>query len=47
VSHVYQCPRCELRFGSKSELEDHIADDHYVEEVQEAPEDTTGWPPGG
>src|SRR3954452_19909080 len=26
--HIRQCPRCELRFTSSSELEDHLANDH-------------------
>ena len=25
---IYQCPRCELRFTSSSEMESHLADDH-------------------
>jgi hypothetical protein len=28
VTEVRQCPYCELRFGSRNELEDHIARDH-------------------
>lgn len=27
-THIRQCPRCELRFTSSSELEDHLANDH-------------------
>jgi hypothetical protein len=26
--HIRQCPRCELRFTSSSELEDHLSNDH-------------------
>ena len=25
---VYQCPRCELRFGFTSELNGHLTDEH-------------------
>src|SRR5262249_17403322 len=25
---IHQCPQCELRFTSRSELEHHLADDH-------------------
>ena len=25
---VHQCPRCELRFLSRNELEDHLRDEH-------------------
>jgi hypothetical protein len=28
VTDVHQCPYCELRFGSRNELEDHISRDH-------------------
>jgi hypothetical protein len=28
VTYVHQCPYCELRFGSRNELEDHVAQDH-------------------
>jgi hypothetical protein len=28
VIDVHQCPYCELRFGSRNELQDHIASDH-------------------
>lgn len=30
---VRQCPRCELRFADESELEDHLAADHGVENL--------------
>jgi Flp pilus assembly protein TadB len=26
--HIRQCPRCELRFTSSSELQDHLTNDH-------------------
>ena len=26
--HVMQCPRCEVRFASASELNDHLSKDH-------------------
>jgi hypothetical protein len=25
---IYQCPDCELKFGSNSELDEHIAEEH-------------------
>jgi hypothetical protein len=25
---VHQCPRCELRFASRPELEDHLREEH-------------------
>jgi len=28
VSDVYQCPYCELRFLSRNELVDHVAEAH-------------------
>ncbi|MGH9214746.1 MAG: C2H2-type zinc finger protein [Acidimicrobiales bacterium] len=28
VTNVHQCPYCELRFGSRNELQDHVACDH-------------------
>ena len=28
MMHIRQCPRCELRFTSSSELEDHLTNDH-------------------
>jgi hypothetical protein len=28
VTDVHQCPYCELRFVSRTELEDHVALDH-------------------
>jgi hypothetical protein len=28
MTEVHQCPYCELRFGSRNELEDHISRDH-------------------
>src|SRR3954447_17825413 len=27
--HIRQCPRCELRFTSSSELEYHLSNDHH------------------
>lgn len=27
--HIRQCPRCELRFTSIGELEDHLSTDHH------------------
>jgi hypothetical protein len=29
LTHIRQCPRCELRFTSSSELEYHLANDHH------------------
>ena len=31
MSDVRQCPRCELRFTSESELKSHLMDDHDVD----------------
>ncbi|HKA83518.1 MAG TPA: hypothetical protein VKD21_06630 [Acidimicrobiales bacterium] len=28
MTDVHQCPYCELRFGTRNELEDHVACDH-------------------
>jgi hypothetical protein len=28
LTHIHQCPRCELRFTSTSELEYHLSNDH-------------------
>jgi hypothetical protein len=28
LTHIHQCPRCELKFTSTSELEDHLSNDH-------------------
>ncbi len=28
LMHIRQCPRCELRFTSSSELDDHLINDH-------------------
>ncbi len=28
MNNVLQCPRCEVRFPSPSELNDHLASDH-------------------
>lgn len=28
LTHIHQCPRCELRFTSSSELEYHLSNDH-------------------
>lgn len=33
MQHVYQCPRCELRFGLPTELRDHLDLDHPHFEV--------------
>ena len=30
MSDVHQCPRCELRFTSRNELDDHMAVEHPV-----------------
>lgn len=35
---VYQCPRCELRFSSKSELDMHRNFDHPSKEPEPPPE---------
>jgi len=29
LTHIHQCPRCELRFTSTSELEYHLSNDHH------------------
>lgn len=29
---IHQCPRCELRFISRSELEDHLSEAHLTQE---------------
>ena len=31
-----QCPKCELRFGSQWELDDHLATDHEDPETPES-----------
>jgi hypothetical protein len=31
---VHQCPRCELRFLSRPELEDHMREEHPSEEEE-------------
>jgi hypothetical protein len=37
--NAIQCPRCELRFPTRSELEDHLAVDHRSERAERrAPE---------
>jgi hypothetical protein len=28
TTDVHQCPRCELRFVTRTELEDHLAQEH-------------------
>jgi hypothetical protein len=28
---IHQCPRCDLRFESRAELEDHLSAEHPVE----------------
>ncbi len=28
LSHVHQCPRCELRYRNEHELRAHLAEDH-------------------
>lgn len=38
MSPVYQCPNCELRFVTKSELDMHRRLDHPSEETEKAPE---------
>jgi hypothetical protein len=40
MSDVLQCPLCELRFSTRSELEQHQALDHRWED-EEAPESAT------
>ncbi|HLF40896.1 MAG TPA: hypothetical protein VI854_05400 [Acidimicrobiia bacterium] len=35
---VYQCPSCELRFSSKSELDMHRSFDHKSREPEKPPE---------
>jgi hypothetical protein len=40
VTEVHHCPYCELRFGSRNELQDHIALDH----PREVDDDTTPRP---
>ncbi|MGI8574566.1 MAG: hypothetical protein ACR2MA_04320 [Egibacteraceae bacterium] len=27
---IHQCPRCELRYSSESEMKSHLVDDHHV-----------------
>ena len=46
---IHQCPQCELRFTSRSELEHHLADDHRpraanVSDPMTAPEPATQQP---
>jgi hypothetical protein len=43
MSDVLQCPLCELRFSTRSELEQHQALDHRWED-EEAPESATSVP---
>jgi hypothetical protein len=43
MSDVLQCPLCELRFSTRSELEQHQALDHRWED-EEAPESATPVP---
>ena len=28
MTDIHQCPRCELRFETRTELEDHLANEH-------------------
>jgi hypothetical protein len=35
MSHVHQCPECELRFAAEWELTDHLAQSHPAEEAQQ------------
>lgn len=47
--HIHQCPRCELRFTSRSELEDHLSNDHHPRPTNGADElvaAATNLPPG-
>ncbi|HZA78883.1 MAG TPA: hypothetical protein VE623_21105 [Acidimicrobiales bacterium] len=41
MTDVRQCPYCELRFGSRNELQDHVASDH----PRELDDDDTEPPP--
>jgi hypothetical protein len=45
VSNVHQCPRCELKFLNKTELEFHWAEDHPSVDVdvdqKERPDDAS------
>ncbi len=36
MDEVLQCPKCELRFISRSELDQHLALDHPEEDEEEA-----------
>jgi hypothetical protein len=37
MSDVLQCPYCDLRFSTRSELEQHKAFDHTREQQEQAP----------
>jgi hypothetical protein len=37
MSDVLQCPYCDLRFSTRSELEQHKAFDHIREQQEQAP----------
>ena len=43
MSEIHQCPRCDLRFADRWELNDHVAADHPVP----GPVDDIPDPPGG
>ncbi len=34
---THQCPRCELRYRSQSEVKSHLVDDHRVDESELEP----------
>lgn len=38
---VHQCPRCELKFASRSEVETHMALDHESSREEESGADET------
>jgi len=43
MTDVHQCPRCELRFLSRNELEDHMAQEHPGPDDDDT---RSGEPPG-
>jgi hypothetical protein len=39
--HVHHCPRCDLRFATRAELEDHLISDHPLPVDDDTVEEAT------